>query len=111
MSNLTPEKNFGGPRLEKQARREDPAEEEGRGLEECRRGAPSPPRVARALLPLLPPSSLPSPSSPLLFPVWMAVARVGAPAALPVSDQPQGQAQEGLGEPVSRVGSLRFSGV
>lgn len=62
---------------------------------------PTPP-VARALLPLLPPSPLPSPSSPLLFPVWMALARVGAPAALPVSDNK---------EPLTRVGSLHFSGV
>lgn len=90
MSILTPEKNFGGPRLEKGARREDPEGEEGRGLEECPRGAPPPTPSPLALLPPQPPSPLPSLSSPLLFLVWMAVARVGAPAALPVSDQPQG---------------------
>lgn len=74
--------------------------EEGRGLKECPARYPPPTRPAQspgpslsALLPLCPP---PSPSSPLFFAVWMAVARVGAPAALPVSDQPQGPAGGGL---------------
>lgn len=91
-------KDFGGSRAGKGARREK-AGRRGAGMGVS---AEWPPLPAPPLLPAPgppssppspPPSSPPPPSPPPAPPPErMAATRVGAPAALPVSDQPQGTA-------------------
>lgn len=92
MFKLTAEKLWGIQGGER-SKRGRSRREEGRGLKECPARHPPPlaPRSRQG-----PPCPPPSPSSPLFFPVWMAAARIGAPAALPVSDQPQGPGGGGL---------------
>lgn len=63
----------------------------GQGRESlCGVATPSPPLQSRAPGPPSPSPVLLLLVLQLLLPGWMAAARVGAPAALPVSDRPQG---------------------
>lgn len=105
------EKNLGGSRAGKERGEKRVWEGGGAGGgagERPRSGhAPAPPRRPLAALPLRPSA----PSAPLLRlplllqlllllpPRWMAAARVRTPAALRVSDRPQGTNREARGAP------------